>query len=302
MIETVRLRSLNSRRSSSGCFGLNDQKTNAPISRMPIAAGIRTFPVSDGALRHAGHAVEQRGETRRQQDHADDVERLARLGGVLGQDPPRVDQADQADRQVDQEDPVPRSSVDQDAAEDRTHDRAEQHRDAEDRHEAAHAVRAGGLGHDRHAERHQHAAAEALEHPEADEGFDVPRRRAQQRSDREQRDRRHVEALGAEPVGRPAGERDDRREREHVGRGGPRDGRVGERLVAARQLGLERRQCDVDDRDVEDRHDGAEHDDAGDLEELGCDLVAVVDLSRWGSHTQSPSGCAGAGCRRRGWC
>ena len=59
--------------------------------------------------------------------------------------------------------------LDQPAAEDRAEDRAEQHRHAEDGHQAAHPGRAGRAGHDRHAERHEHAAAEALQGAEADE-------------------------------------------------------------------------------------------------------------------------------------
>ena len=104
---------------------------------------------------------------------------------------------------------MPAGDLDQPAAEDRAHDRAEQHRHAEDGHEAADPVRAGGPGHDRHAERHQHAAAQALQHPERDQHVDVPGGRAQHRTGREQDDRGQVEPLGAEPVGRPAGDRDD---------------------------------------------------------------------------------------------
>jgi hypothetical protein len=91
--------------------------------------------------------------------------------------------------------------LDQPATEDRTHDRAEQHRDAEDRHQATHPVRAGRPGHDRHAERHQHAATETLEDPEGDQHLDRLRRRAERGTQREEADRRQVEALGAEPVG-----------------------------------------------------------------------------------------------------
>ena len=76
--------------------------------------------------------------------------------------------------------------VDQPAAEDRAADRAEQHRDAEDGHQPADPVRAGGPGHDRHAERHQHAAAEALQHAEADQLLDRVGGGAQHRADGEQ--------------------------------------------------------------------------------------------------------------------
>ena len=81
---------------------------------------------------------------------------------------------------------MPAGDVDQPAAEDRAEDRAEQHRDAEDRHHPADPVGAGGAGHDRHAERHQHAAAEALQHPEGDQRADVAGDAAQRRAGREQ--------------------------------------------------------------------------------------------------------------------
>ena len=59
------------------------------------------------------------------------------------------------------------NDVDEPAAEDRAEDRAEQHRHADDRHDAAHALRAGRAREDRHAGRHDHAAAEALKDAEA---------------------------------------------------------------------------------------------------------------------------------------
>ena len=228
-------------------------------------------------------AVEEQGQTRRHQRHAEEVERLRRLGRVLLEDDPGVDHGRDAERQVDQEDPVPAGVLDQPAADDRAEDRAEQHRDAEDRHQAAHPVRAGRPGHDRHAERHQHAAAEALEHPEGDQHLDRGRRGAERGAEREQADRGEVEALGAEPVGGPAGQRDDRREREGVARDRPRHRGVGQRVVDAGEDGLERRQGDVDDGDVEDRHDRAEHDHAGDLEDRAVDVVGVLGSRGCGS-------------------
>ena len=97
---------------------------------------------------------------------------------------------------------------------------------------------------------------------ERDQRLDRPRRAAQHRAGDEQHQREHVEALGAEPVGRPAGQRDHRRQRQRVAGHRPRGDRVGG--VEGR---LEGRQRDADDGDVEDRHDRAEHDDAGDLQD-----------------------------------
>ena len=50
-----------------------------------------------------------------------------------------------------------------------------------------------------------------------------PRQARQRRADQEQADRDHVQALGAEAVGRPAGERDHGGQREHVARRDPLD-------------------------------------------------------------------------------
>ena len=84
-------------------------------------------------------------------------------------------------------------------------------------------------------------------------------------------DREQVEPLGAEPVGRPAGQRD------HAGQGqrvaGHRPGDLGRGGV---ELALEGLQRDRDDGDVEDRHDRAEHDDAGDHQDALVELVGVA--------------------------
>jgi hypothetical protein len=45
------------------------------------------------------------------------------------------------------------------------------------------------------------------------------------------------------------------------------------------EVATERRQGDVDDRRVEDRHDGSEHDDRRQGEDLGCeDALALISL------------------------
>ena len=166
------------------------------------------------------------------------------------------------DRQVDEEDPAPGDVVDEIAAEDRAQDRAEQHRDADDAHHAADAAGAGGAGEDRHAERHQHAAAEPLEDAEADQRLRRPGDAREQRAGQEEGDREQVQALGAEAVGGPAGERDHGRQRERVAGDDPLDRREGG-VEVTRQRG----DRDVDDRGVEDRHHGAEHHDGGDGQE-----------------------------------
>ena len=86
-------------------------------------------------------------------------------------------------------------------------------------------------------------------------------------------DGEEVEALGAEAVGGPAGQRDDAGQGEGVA--GHRPGDLGRGGV---ELALEGLQRDRDDGDVEDRHDGAEDDHAGHHQDALVELVGVVRL------------------------
>jgi hypothetical protein len=104
----------------------------------PVRAGLR-------------EPVDHERETGRQQDQAQRVEALRRPRLVDRQDAQRRDEGDDADRNVDEEDPSPRHLIDEEAAEDRPQDRAEQHRHADDRHDAPDPRGAGGPRQDRHA-------------------------------------------------------------------------------------------------------------------------------------------------------
>jgi hypothetical protein len=52
--------------------------------------------------------------------------------------------------------------------------------------------------------------------------------------------------------------------------------RVGDRVVDTAEHRLERRQRDVDDGDVQDRHDRAEDHHAGDLDHRCVDLLGIL--------------------------
>ena len=276
MIDTVRLRFLNSRRSSSGVLGTERVEDEQHDQRGADQHG----DPDRGAVAVPSAGMED--TPNRNSASPGDISAMPRKSkdsdgsGCPGQHPPGVDDRDEADRRVDQEDPVPARDLDQPAADDRAEDRAEQHGYAEDRHQPAHPVRSRRPGHDRHAERHQHAATETLQDPEADQGTDAPRGRAEHRADDEERDGGHVEPLGAEPVGRPAGHRDHRGQREGVGGDRPGDRGVGDRVAGGAEHRLERRQRDVDDGDVQDGHDGAHHDHARHLEDSCVDVVGQV--------------------------
>ena len=104
-----------------------------------------------------------------------------------------------------------------------------------------------------------------------------------------------VEPFGAEPVGGPAGERDDAREGQGVADHRPRDLRGG-----GVELVLEGLEGHRDDGDVEDGHDRAEHDHAGDDEDFLVELVVgwvgadlALDLVKELMVTSTHDGAAG---------
>src|SRR5919199_496162 len=65
------------------------------------------------------------------------------------------------------------------------------------------SARPGGLREHAHADRHDHAAAEALQHAEEDQRPGRPREAAQGRAEAEQGDRHHPDALRPQALGRP---------------------------------------------------------------------------------------------------
>ena len=224
--EAAKTRLANSRRSISASVRAQAVAHEGGQHGEPDEARADDLPAAEAAVAaRLGEAVDEQREAGREQREADHVEAMAGLRHVARQDALGRDQRGDPDRQVDEEDPAPGGGVDQPAAEDRAEDRAEQHRDADDRHHAADALRAGGAGQDRHAERHDHAAAEALEDAEADQRLGAPREAREHRAAHEEEDRGQVEALGAEAVGGPAGERDHRGERQRVAGHDPLDGR-----------------------------------------------------------------------------
>ena len=141
---------------------------------------------------------------------------------------------------------------------------------------------ARGAREDRHARRHDHAAAEALQDAEGDQRLRRPGQTRERRAAGEQAERDHVQPLGAEAVGGPAGERDHRRERERVAGRDPLDRRQ-------RRLELARERVDrhVDDRHIEDRHDRAQDDDGGHEHQLAVQPGA--GLARCGGRGSHPT-------------
>jgi hypothetical protein len=133
-------------------------------------------------------SIHDRDCGRRRGEQPEGVEPQAMRPVGLGEEPPRRGEGDDADRDVDVEDEAPGEVLHEPAAEHRPHGGGEQHRDAEDAHDAAHVLGADRSHDDGHADRHEHAAAESLEHAEEHQLREVLRDPAGHRREREERD------------------------------------------------------------------------------------------------------------------
>src|SRR6266478_7775823 len=84
--------------------------------------------------------------------------------------------SDYADWKINEEYPAPGKVIDQEAAQYRTEDGAQQHRYADHAHGTANSARPGRVSQDRYAGWQDHPAAQALKNPENDQRSRRPRR------------------------------------------------------------------------------------------------------------------------------
>ena len=206
-------------------------------------------PAPAVALRDAEH--EQR-EAGRDEHRTRDVEALAVLVEALGEEERAQDQRRDADRDVDEEDPLPREEVGEDAAEEHAGGGA----DATDRTPAAQGDVAltaflEGRDEDRQRRGRDRRGAEPLERAEA-RSSDASLHASPQRSEPSVKMTRSddEDAPASEQVGRAPAEQQEAAEDERVGADDPL-----EVLLREPEVELDRRQRDVDDRDVEDGHE-----------------------------------------------
>ena len=184
------------------------------------------------------------------------VERLHPGVAALLEQDRRQREGGEADRDVDEEDPLPREGVGEHAAEQHARcgaEAADRAPDAE-RDVPLTAFREGGHQ-DRERCRRDRGCAEALNRAGADQRRLGPGETAQQRPDREQDQADHEDAPAAEQVGRAAAQQQEAAEDERVGGDHPLEVRLRES-----EIRLDRGECDVHDRDVEHDHelDGGE--------------------------------------------
>ena len=196
----------------------------------------------------------QRADADREREEPEPVEAQMLVALGLLHEQHHADHGDDADRQVDQEHPVPGVIVGEPGAQRRAHDRAEHHADAPDRHRLAALLERIGVEQARLRQRHQRGARHALQQAEQHHLLDVLRQRAQERGDGEAGDADDEQLLAPEAVGHPA----DRRG--HDGGGDDVGGEHPVDLVErGRQRALHIGQRHVGDRGVERLHDGRRH-------------------------------------------
>ena len=172
----------------------------------------------------------------------------------LRQESQREGKDDHADRQVDQEDPVPVERARQHAAEQDADAAAAGHHEPEH----THCLRAiDRLREEDHDQRERHCRddgpAESLNRARCDQQSLRARQPACERRQREDRDPDQEQPAVAEEVAEPTAEQQKTAEREDVGVHDP-----GERRLREAEIGADRRECDIHDRGVQDDHQIAE--------------------------------------------
>ena len=198
----------------------------------------------------------------RDQQRAEHVGALRQADAlVVGDVAQRQQRGRDADRNVDEEDPVPADGLRQRPAGQQADGRAGRRDEAVDADRLRLLARLREHRHD-HAQDHgrRQRAADALREARADQQRLARGEAAQQRREREERKAAQEHAPATDQVAEPPGQQQQPAERDQVGVDDPRQRRLREA-----EIRLDRRQRDVHDRGVEDDHHeaGAEHDQRG---------------------------------------
>ena len=214
--------------------------------------------VAPARIGRAGHGVHEQHQARGHGDRTRDVEvTVGDVGPALAQEERRRRDHDDADRDVQEEDPRPREVGREHAAEQHAGRAAAARGRAPDA-EGAVALAPLGEGRDQDRERGggQQRAAESLQRAEDDQRLLGPRDAAQERADGEEAEPGDEDTTTPEHVAEAAAEQEEAAEEDRVGADDPLQAGLGEV-----QVRLDRGQRDVDDRDVEHHHELRRHDD-----------------------------------------
>ena len=184
---------------------------------------------------------------------------------------PRHRQRGDAERQVDPEDQRPVELLGEEAAEHRAADRGHREHRADIALVAAALARRDDVGDDGLRQRHQAAAAEALQRAAEHQGGHRRRQRAGDRAGDEQADRDHHHDAAAVDVGELAVERRHRGAGEQVGRHHPRQ------FAEIAEMHADGRQRGGDDGLVERAEEHRQHDADDDGADLGVRQRLVLE-------------------------
>ena len=165
-----------------------------------------------------------------------------------------AEHGEDAERQVDEEHPMPGIGLGQPGAEGRAHDRSHHHAHAPDRHRFRPFMQRVGVEHHGLRQRHQRRAEHALQQAEHHHLGDVLRQPAHHGSNGEAGRADDEDALAAETVGDPSHRRGHDRGGDDIGGQHPVD-----LVLRGRQRALHIGQRDVGDGGVERLHDRRRH-------------------------------------------
>ena len=216
---------------------------------------------SPAVLGRPGDGVDEERQAARHRHGTRCVEAArADVRAALRDDSSGRDQDERAHRDIDEEDPLPAQVLGENAAEE---DAGRGARAAERAPDPERLVPLGALGeggrHDRECRRRDDRGAEALQRACADQHgrtAESVREPAGERAEGEDDQPDNEDPPSAEQVGHSAAQQEEASEGDRV-----RDDHPFDRLLGDVQVGLDRRDRDIDDRNVEDRHEERSSDD-----------------------------------------
>jgi hypothetical protein len=188
-------------------------------------------------------------DTSGEQDDADEVDPI-RCAVALGEQRCSEQHCEQADRDVQPEDPLPVESLRDHPSDEGTRGDGQSRQPAIDADNQAPALGRERGGQDRQAERHDGGCSEALHRPGRDEVREVRGQSAESRGDGEQQQPEVEDGASSEPVTERRGRYDAGRERDAVGVDGPL-----QRSHGGMQVVLHVGQRADDDQGVEHYHE-----------------------------------------------
>src|SRR6266516_405334 len=245
---TVRSRKIE--KGTSGSAVRLSQTTNAARTTNAVAKSAMVSSDPQPLL-FACVPVHERDEPAGDKHGTGQIEGLDPCVAALRQEKRREREAEQADRHVDEEDPLPAQRVRKDTAEQDSRDRAERADAAPGAERGVSLLPFGeGRGQDRERGRSDQRRTEPLETARADQRALAPRETGEERGSGEHDQSDDEDPSPPDQVGDASAEQEEAAEEERVGAHDPL-----EILLREPEVALDGRKGDVHDRDVEHDHE-----------------------------------------------